>query len=614
MNKNSIEMQLYLNAQNWHRNWNKAGRDTKKFTKDMTRNVGAVGKILREVRGEVAALGVTFGATKLIQNTASLDKALAKTRFTAGATKKQMAELRKELHTESFRTGAGVNNLLGGFDALLQSGLSFDEARGSIRAINDAQAVTGAGAETLAKGLTVVAEAFNFDLSRKGTAGELLDKLTQGGIEGAAELENIADIFARVGVNAARANLSFEQTVGLAERLSAVEKDPNRLATLVDSTLRLFTKGNYQKYVTKNTGIEFFGKSGAAKDPILVLHEIAKKYQNQNTASDKNRFLSTVFGRTDTETQKGIGALLADGSIEKLQQIVGRVKSAEGLIAGELDDALNNAIDQTERLKGLMGEAGDRFAQPVSKAVADIIQGAINSKKDGGLGLGAGELAGIAGLSVGGLLLGKKYGGKLLGKFSGGALGTAQGLATGKALESMAGVTPVYVVNMPSSGVTGGGGAVDNILKDVLNKNGSKKLGKWGGLGAGVKELLTKYAARAQLFSKFGGFGALGTTAARTAGRASPYAVAGYAGYRGGTWYYDNHLQGTDTADAIGRAIAKSLAVLGNEDAASSLQAEKKANVALKVEVEDKRTRITDVTFGGDMNIDVFHGLASLVE
>ena len=68
----------------------------------------------------------------------------------------------------------------------------------------------------------------------------MLDQMYAAGKLGNAELENLADIFARVGNNAKTAGLSFEGALAFIERMSLVERQPERLATLVDSTLRLF--------------------------------------------------------------------------------------------------------------------------------------------------------------------------------------------------------------------------------------------------------------------------------------------------------------------------------------------------------------------------------------
>ena len=112
-----------------------------------------------------------------------------------------------------------MQDLLEGFYGLIQAGQSWSEALGTIRAINPAMAVTGASADTLASSMTVAAQAFKFDLADVKVATLVLDQMTQAGVEGNAELEDLSSIFARVGNNAKTAGLSTSQTLAFIERL-----------------------------------------------------------------------------------------------------------------------------------------------------------------------------------------------------------------------------------------------------------------------------------------------------------------------------------------------------------------------------------------------------------
>ena len=82
---------------------------------------------------------------------------------------------------------------------------------------------------------------------------------------GNAELENLPDIFARVGGNAKAANFNLDQTLALVELLSKSEPQAERLATLVDSTMRVFTNMRYMKEAQKATGIGFYDERQAPR-------------------------------------------------------------------------------------------------------------------------------------------------------------------------------------------------------------------------------------------------------------------------------------------------------------------------------------------------------------
>ena len=231
----------------------------------------------------VGSMALAYKGAQAVMKSASLDKQLIRVRQTAGATKSQAASLRAELHAMSQQTGVAVDGLLVGFNNLVQSGLSWEASLATIKATNKAIAVTGAEANVLTSGLTVAAEAFGFDLTQPGLAVALLDKMTVGGRLGKAELEDLSAIFARVGINAKRAGLSFDDTLGFVEELSYLAENPDRLATLADSTLRLFTNQNYLRAAARATKVNFYDDKGQKRAAFDVLDDIAKKYKSLNS-------------------------------------------------------------------------------------------------------------------------------------------------------------------------------------------------------------------------------------------------------------------------------------------------------------------------------------------
>ena len=198
------------------------------------------GKGLEALTGRYAAglagLGVSYKAAQAVMDSARLDKGLMRTSQTMGLTAQQAEEARRALFAMARETGQPVENLKAGLDRLGASGMAYEQALASIRAINPAMAVTGASADQLASALSVAGEIFKFDLSRPETAVRLLDQMTAAGRLGNAELEDLASIFARVGGSAKNAGLSFGESLAFIEQLSLIEKEPERLATLADST------------------------------------------------------------------------------------------------------------------------------------------------------------------------------------------------------------------------------------------------------------------------------------------------------------------------------------------------------------------------------------------
>ncbi len=589
-NNLTLAAKLLLDAGRWNQGLKTAGSGMQKFVGGAKRELSALKTSLNSVEGFAAKLGITIGAAALVMQSAKMDKTLTQIGQTAGASQKDVSGLRKELFRLSSETGQNTDDLQAGFNVLIQSGLTWRESLSVIDATNKTMAVTGAQAETLAGALGVSATAFNFDLSKPGQALTILDKMTVAGRKGNAELQDLASIMSRVGVNAAGAGFGFDKTLAFVEGLSLIERQPEKLATLADSTLRLFTNAKYMKDSQKATGIKFFDKAGSRRDPIQVLDDIKKKYDKLRTDAQRQNFLTKAFGQADLDTIKGLKTLLSGNSLSNIKQFTTSIGSASGTIERDLPKAVANAVDQVGRLKSTLREAADGFAQPINEAIAGMAGKLMNKKADGGMELNGTNIAlGTAGLAATALLL-KRYGGKMGGKIPGKLGDAAAGVAAGKALEAAAGITPVFVTNMPAAGLLGGG----------LDAVGGGK----GGMGKKALGLLTKgrglLAAGGAGLAGYLGLGSvagLGTTSVGALAGAGAYGgaalaggvgVAGAAGYGAGTLAYNHAIAGTSVGDKIGAGVAKALAFFGNKEAGEAVARMEKAaqfEGALKIDI-----------------------------
>ncbi|MBA6130162.1 phage tail tape measure protein, partial [Pseudomonas juntendi] len=181
---------------------------------------------------------------------AALDRQLIRTQQTAGMTAAQREEWREEGFRIAKQYGLGREGVDSGFNTLIASGVEYGAAKKTADAIGQGTAVTGADAAILGKAVVAGASAFNIDLNKDGAALELLQKMTVAGRLGNAELENLADLFPKIGQSAQRAGMSISQALAFTETLSTVEMQPDRLGTLADSTLRVFGIKAYQEQVT----------------------------------------------------------------------------------------------------------------------------------------------------------------------------------------------------------------------------------------------------------------------------------------------------------------------------------------------------------------------------
>ena len=507
----------------------------------------------------IAGLGVTYKATQAVMDSAKLDKFLARVAITGEASAQQAASLRTELYDMSRQTGRPMQDLLDGFYGLIQSGQSWEQALGTIRAINPAMAVTGAKAETLGSAMSVAAQAFKFDLSDVKTATLVLDQMTQAGFAGNAELEDLASIFGRVGNSAKNAGMDFTQTLAFIERLSLVERQPERLATLVDSTLRLFTNNNYLKEAAKATGVTFYDAKGEKRAAVDVLKDIREKYKHFKTDAARDKAFASAFGKTDLDTQRGLRILLDGNTLEDVEKMNADIKDAGGTIQKNLPDAIKNSVDQAGRLKEVLGKAADEFAQPINDVVSHMIGKVLDDGKLGGKELlVGGAAAGLAGF--GAIKLAGRGLARMGGSFAGGmASRMAQGMG---GLAGLKLPLPVYVVNgqmsLTRDAMLGKDGAV--LPDGGSGKPGKAPKGKGGRFGRGLGRIggmglaaATAYGAYKIVADDHATIGDKAGAIVDTAGQA----VGGWAG--GALGAKIGATIGTAIAPGLGTAIGGAL-------------------------------------------------------
>jgi TP901 family phage tail tape measure protein len=426
----------------------------------------AVGRLSHQaaqgVLNKYTALGASVGTGFVLWRGATLDRTLLRIKRTAGATKAQADQIRNDLMKMSVESGTPVEELVGSFSTMIQSGQSWDSAKGAVGAINQAVALTGANADDLARSLAVAGETFNFDLTKPGKALELLDKMLIAGDLGSAEIEDLSDIFAKVGANAKAANFTMDQTLALTEALSKVEKNKERLGTLTDSTLRMFTNQKYMIAAAKATGVKFYDKDGARRDPVKVLSDMVAAYKKLNTEKQRNNFVAKAWGETDAETIKGIRTLLNGNALTDLQQYVEKIQKAPGEIKNKMGEGMGNAASQLERLKESLKKLGDEAARPVNEVIAKYSKLAADHQElTRGLVIGAGILVAAAATFVAAMKVRSAWQ-TISGVFGGGAgAGGAGGGLGGIGLgASPANPMYVYVVNSAGGSPTVPGGPV----------------------------------------------------------------------------------------------------------------------------------------------------------
>jgi hypothetical protein len=320
-----------------------------------------------------------------------------------------------------------------------------------------------------------------------------------------------------------------------------------------------------------------------------VLKDIQRIYATMDTDQKRDRFIAKAFGKTDLDTQRGLNQLLSGDTLAKIEQFAVEIENAGGTLDRDLKRALSNADDQARRLKNTLRDAADDFARPFKWATEKGVKLLLD--EEGGLGLGGWGLAGTGAALFAGGYAAKRFGGPMLSRIVGGAGSLGAGVATGKALEAAAGVAPVFITNWPGGGAAGIGDASAAAAGAMLGGRAARTFGGWRAAAAIIAGTPLKNIAT---------LGAGGV-----AGAAAGVAGAGLAGYGIGSAIY-SAIDETAFADKLGSAIAHALAFLGNDNARQAIKARDEFEGRLKIEIDDKRTRVTELKRErGEIDLDV---------
>ena len=520
-----IFVRIAADAQRYRRDMQVARGVTSGFAQHAKAEFGRLRAFMGTIHGQMVGLGVGFGAVQLAKDSAKLQKETQLLKVATGGSREEMQRWRNEMYQQQQITGTTVNQQLELSQALQAAGMGMGSITTTLEPASRAMAVAKANADQLGRAMGVAHEQFNIDLENKDAVTQMLDQMVVAGRLGNAELENLPDIFARVGGRAREANMGMTDTLAIVETLSKSEPQAERLGTLVDSTLRVFTNAKYMKDAAKGTGVQFFNSDGSRRDPLVVMQEMHTRYQQLHSDAERMQFINKAFGKADMDTTRGMMKLLGGDTLTMLQEYKRQIEGAGGQVKRDLEEAINNSVDQVSRLGGALREAVNKgFADPLNDALNSGIKYLMNpteeqnrknykrekdesveayekriADKPKGLGWDGTDMLLAAGATAAAVYGASRIPG-IVGKYAGKAADIAQGTATGVALQKSMGIQPVYVVNMGEAGIAGAN-PVD---------------GSGGGAGAGVPPVVAgsgKYARWARMGGAFtiGGFAAYDT-------------------------------------------------------------------------------------------------------
>lgn len=405
--------------------------------------------------------------------------------------------------------------------------------------------------------------------------GEAADIIAKASVTSSGTLEQLFHNLDQVGSRAHMyGNMDLRST---AIALKALAPLGEEAGSDLGEFLSRITGGSYRgrKWMAES-GFNFYDKKGQFIGLDASIEQIQKRTEHM-TQEQRNKTLGLLFGQTGGKAVTQLIAPSMPGvksywEIEKsygqqaglaLQQAnweTGFTASRqmlsstnESTLASLFDPLLKPLTSLTQAMNHLSGQIGN--AAENHPALAKTVSGA--------------AVAGVAaagGYGVYRLIKAAKVGSPLLKNFLRGTGSTAVGVAEGKAIEKLTGVTPVFVTNWPGSGVSGlpeAPSAASTVLKE------GEEVGAAGGVGALLRRVLGRRLLSLGPSWAEVGAGGMGAGALITG---AGVVGAGAGGYLLGHEINKHFIEpNANLSDKIGGTIASVLAMFGNKTAQQAL-------------------------------------------
>ncbi|EOI6871220.1 phage tail tape measure protein [Yersinia enterocolitica] len=314
-----------------------------------------------------------------------------------------------------------------------------------------------------------------FQLMTEKQTLQAMDTLNKLGKEGAFELKDIAEkgvrAFSMYSAAGGRGVSGVKDVGVVLESAIDVTGDRDTAATAVENLIRDLQIPKVVKTLRQN-GVNVFDKNGKMRELPTLLQEVAKKSGSKGAEKQNANLLNAGFNQDSILLISSVTSGKGAENLKRYQSVVG---DGQGI----MNDAAYAAQDFTSAVQSLDTTwtkfANGNLAKPVQE-LADALNSVDQETVQNWLELGKNIT-----IAVGGLIAARKVFqiGKGAWDLFGG--GKGKGIPTGVADVFGSGVMPVYVTNMPASGL---GGANNPEIPGIPDKK--SRYDKGGLIGTAI--------------------------------------------------------------------------------------------------------------------------------
>ena len=411
----------------------------------LSQTLSGVGSVLQGA----TAIALAKSLSNSTLQAANMNKEFARMQNTSGLASEEIQALQRHAHKLAKQTGIGAENLTNAFSTLASSGLSTDGVKDSVEAISLAALSAGANIDQLAEALNTISRNFDIDLNMRGSAEQILDQISAAIAHGNGNVsfDELTAFAKRNAQRAMQAGLSLPDLLSFTQAVSNTTGNASESRRQVESLMQLITGDSLHK-----VGIETFDRQGNRLPFEQILQNISAKYDKYaendqwethfiNTAFGGNRYMATLIRQMQDVNFS-----------EEFKSGAQYIENASGRLRSDAENASRNIATQLNRTREIINSLKNVVGNAIDRTATDPLTSLNNFVKEKPTEALIGTA--VAGTALAGVLhaLSKAKGGNIAGALSGG-VSLGAGVVKGNILNQIAGVQPVFVVNMPSAGM-----------------------------------------------------------------------------------------------------------------------------------------------------------------
>lgn len=524
----------------------------------LSRSVASTSRALDRLGNRYTALITGGAAARLAKGVADLDSRMNQlgldSQLNGAALQRWKAKAIDSIQSVAINTAVSSDEIISAYDAIIQKtgDLDFADKLGKEMAITIG--ATGAAGESIGELFAEFQKAgFGVDEVR-----DSIGAMVASGQLGSFTLREMASLGPRIFAAYGPKNVAaIKDMSAVLQVLRDSTGSSEQATTSFEALFRVLRDGKKSAAFEKN-GIKVFDKNknirplnNILKETVVMLANIQKQGGNAQIS------LSNLV--PDEEARRGLTAFLnkylETGNFDRFDQLLQVNADFNELVKDNADRALEFNAQLT-----MLAETGKKFAYiNLSKPLKELAEWTSNLKP--------GDMeeffdTALTGVKILGAVVVANKGLRLLSRIGGGIKSFKTGGIAGGL--GAAGATPVWVVNMPGTGM------------GMPDPGG---LPTSGGFSTSTKR--SNYSLLKN--QRLGSLAAGGAPALAAA--AGYVGLAGAAGYGVGTLAY-KAIDETKFADSLGRSVARVLALLGSDDAQAALDSERRSRSLLQEELK----------------------------